>query len=108
MPQVRSPAFSLERTISQIDRGWMPPDRARETGHLGFMQWLGSLPSDAPYPAEARRALNMAAPFVSGSPAVAVFCELLMASLVRPLQALPLSLPARQRRGGAQARRAAL
>jgi len=96
----------LNRTIYQLDVGPVPPERAKELAHLGYAQWLGALPSGAKYCDEVRRALIAAAPFCGGSPAVSVFCELLMASL--SVRALDLDLPVRQRRGGARARRGAL
>lgn len=98
----------LERTISQLDIGYLPPARAQELGQLGYMQWLGGLPSDANYRTEAMRAYAAAAPFLHPSPAVAVFCDLLVASTRMPPEPLALALPARHRRGGAQARRRAL
>lgn len=98
----------LERTISQLDTGPLPRRRAQELGQLGYMQWLGALPGRADYLAEAARAHAFAAPFRCGSSAVAVFCDLLERSIQHPLSPLPLSLPPRQRRGGARARRASL
>ncbi|MEM9754346.1 MAG: hypothetical protein AAF914_00050 [Pseudomonadota bacterium] len=98
----------LERTISQLDIGPVPPDRARELGHLGFMQWLGWLPAGVNYPHAALHALTVAAPFASTSPAVAVFCDLLIASTAVPPQPLDLELPPHHRRGGRAARRGAL
>jgi hypothetical protein len=50
----------------------------------------------------------MAAPFRRGSPAVAVFCDLLAASVRMPPAALSVTLPPPARRGGARARRGAL
>ncbi|WP_349361153.1 hypothetical protein [Stappia sp.] len=98
----------LERTISQLDIGPVSPTRAAELGQLGYMQWLGALGSMADYRAEAMRAYTAAHPFIRTSPAIAVFCDLLVASTRMPIEPLPLALPARQRRGGAQARRAAI
>ncbi|MEM1065048.1 MAG: hypothetical protein AAGJ74_06080 [Pseudomonadota bacterium] len=97
----------LELTISQLDIGHVAPERARELGHLGYMQWLGGLPAVAHYPREALRAHATARPFACTSPAVAVFCDLLVTSLDAPLAPLCIRLPDRHRRGGAQARRAA-
>ncbi len=96
----------LERTISQLDTGPVAADTARQMGQLGYMQWIASLPGDADYRRAALDAFDRAAPFMVHSPAVAEFCELLLSSVERPLTPLPLSLPPRQRRGGAQARRA--
>lgn len=98
----------LERTISQLDTGTMPPERAQELGQLGYMQWLGGLSGRSDYHRQATHALKMATPFMQASPAVAVFCDLLVASMRMPPAPLPLALPVRQRRGGAHARRAAL
>ncbi|MEO0330045.1 MAG: hypothetical protein AAF217_15810 [Pseudomonadota bacterium] len=97
----------LERTITQLNIGSTTPERAMELGQLGYLQWLGALPIMAGYAQEARRAHAMAIPFASTSPAVAIFCDLLNASLRTPIEPLPLNLPSRQRRGGAKARRAA-
>ncbi|MEM9047163.1 MAG: hypothetical protein AAGC92_00465 [Pseudomonadota bacterium] len=98
----------LALTISQLDIGPVPPERAKELGQLGFMQWLGALPATSAYRREAMRAYRMASPFRHASPAVAVFCALLVASMCLSPQPLPLALPHPRRRGGADARRAAL
>ena len=98
----------LERTLTQLDIGRVTPQRARELGCLGYMQWLGGLPGNAPYLPEAIRAHAMAAPFCPTSPAVAVFCELLSASMTPSPELLPLALPDPLRRGGARARRLSL
>ena len=95
----------LERTISQLDIGTVPPDEAAELGQLGYLQWLAGLPANADYAREAMRAYSMAQPFLRTSPAVAVFCDLLVASTRLPIEPLPLKMPTRKRRGGAQARR---
>lgn len=98
----------LDRTIFQLDIGHVPPDRAEELGQLGYVQWLGGLRGDASYVREAMRAYERARPFIRTSPAVAVFCHLLVASSVTPIQPLPLRLPQAGRRGGAAARRLSL
>ena len=98
----------LERTIFQLDIGHVPPDQAEKLGQLGYIQWLGALPADAAYPREAMRAYEFARPFIRTSPAVAVFCRLLVASAVSPTEPLNLTWPLRGRRGGAQARRLSL
>jgi hypothetical protein len=98
----------LERTISQLDIGQVPPERAAEMGRLGYMQWLGGLPGDADYLHEAARACEMARPFLPASPAVAAFCHLLVASTAMPPEPLPLHMPTPCQRGGAQARRLSL
>jgi len=98
----------LELTVSQLDIGHVPPERASELGQLGYIQWLGALPLEAGFEQEARHAYKVASPFAATSPAVAVFCDLLKTSVREPLQPLPLNLKIRQRRGGAQARRLSL
>lgn len=98
----------LERTLAQLDIGPVPPERALELGQLGYLQWLGSLPGHVSYPGEAMRAYAKAEPFIRCSPAVAVFCELLVTSTCQPLTPVTLTLTPRARRGGARARRSAL
>ena len=95
----------LEQTIFQLDIGPIPAKQAESLGQLGYIQWLGALPGDASYPREAMRAYHKALPFRCNSPAVAVFCDLLITSTDTPLRALSLTLAAQGRRGGAQARR---
>lgn len=95
----------LERTISQLDVGYVPDHIADEMGHLGYAQWLGGLRGEAGYVNEAMRAYKLAQPFIRTSPAVAVFCRLLIESTASPLMPLDLKLPAPTRRGGARARR---
>ncbi|MEM8569653.1 MAG: hypothetical protein AAGG56_01985 [Pseudomonadota bacterium] len=98
----------LEHTISQLDIGPLPEARARELGNLGYMQWLAGLPTMSDYAFEAMRAYDMALPFRRNSPAIVVFCDLLVASTRLPLEPLPLTLPRPRRRGGADARRSTL
>lgn len=74
---------------------------------MGYVQWLGALPPMADYRREAMRAYALAVPFARTSPAVAVFCDLLVSSTRVPLEPLPLTLPDPHRRGGARARRSA-
>ena len=95
----------LERTIAQLDVGWLPPEEATAKGHMGYLQWLGALHGDTSYPSEAMRAYQMAQPFIRTSPAVAVFCHLLVESTVSPALPLILVLPEPIRKGGAKARR---
>lgn len=95
----------LQRTILQLDTGPMPETEARQMGQLGYMQWIAGLPGEVDYLSAARQAHVTAAPFIEHSPAVAAFCDLLETSLETPLQPLPLSMPPKQRRGGANARR---
>lgn len=100
--------MNIARTLTQLQIHPTTPARARELGHMGYMQWLGGLPGDACYRREAERALAMAAPFRETDPAIAEFCALLLASLDGPQRPLNLSLPKPQRRGGAQERRLSL
>ena len=95
----------LERTISQLDIGMVPREEAQELGQLGYMQWLASLQADSDYLNEAMVAYKAAQPFSKTSPAVAVFCDFLIASTRSPIQPLPLKMPPRKRRGGAKRRR---
>ncbi len=97
----------LDLTISQLDLGPMPPERARELGQLGYLQWLGGLPAMADYRNEALLAHAAALPFAGRSPAVAAFCDLVEAS-TGAIAPLPFVVAARRRRGGARARRAVL
>ena len=98
----------LERTIAQLDVGQVSAERAQKLGELGYLQWLGALPGRASYRAEALRAYDAAQPFVETSPAVAVFCEMLMTSLRTFPIPLDVAMPPRTRRGGAKARRGAV
>ena len=95
----------LEYTISQLDIGPMPPDRADEMGHLGFLQWLGALPGDRSFAQEAERALMLSLPAAGYSPALAVFCDLVARAVAASPAPLTLRLPQATRRGGARARR---
>ena len=70
----------LDLTISQLDTGPMPPERSLELAQLGYLQWLGALPIMADYRGEALHAYASAMPFTGRSPAVAAFCDLLLAS----------------------------
>jgi hypothetical protein len=101
-----------ERTLIQLLSQKAPadaePDRARDLGRMGYLQWLAGLPSGRPYPHEAARALRMAEPFAAASPPVAAFCALLAESLVQPLTPLDLELPLPRRRGGTRTRRLSL
>lgn len=98
----------LAHTINQLAIGHVPDQRALEMGHLGYLQWLGALRDNANYVREAQRAYDAARPFVPTSPAVAVFCSILLASIAKPVSPLGLRFPARTRRGGARARRQVL
>lgn len=98
----------LERTLSQLDIGPMPASRAVRLGEMGYLQWLGALRGNADYHAEAMRAYALAEPLRRRSPAVAVFCDLLIESTRGPIAALDLTFPLQRRRGGARARRAEL
>ena len=46
----------LERTLMTLQSRAETPERARELGRLGFLQWMMFLRSDANYPHEANRA----------------------------------------------------
>lgn len=96
----------LERTLLQLDIGPVSAETATQLGQLGYLQWLGALPGSAGYRMEAMRAYTLAIPMARKSPAIAVFCDLLVASTRSPLEPLPLTLAIRQRRGGTLARRA--
>ena len=98
----------IQKTISQLQVRADTPERAKELGQLGYIQWLGALPGNANYEFEAVRAFLYARPFISSDPAVAAFCHLLRASLKHPLQPLDLALPKPRRRGGAHERRMSL
>ncbi len=98
----------LERTIRQLDIGAVPHPRAQALGRMGYLQWLGGLPGDANYHREAMRACAAALPFKGRSPAVAVFCDLLIASTGQAPAILDLPFPVPRRLGGAQARRSEL
>ncbi|MCQ0971935.1 hypothetical protein MLD63_16045 [Paracoccus sp. TK19116] len=85
------PASLAEDVIARIGQGSMPPDRARELGEFAYLHWLARLPGDESYSAQAQQALRSAAPAVPASPALGIFCEMLMASLARPIQPLRLT-----------------
>ena len=95
----------LEKTIFQLDLGPLPPELALTLGRLGYMQWLGALPGDADYRRSALEAYGRAQPFASHSSAVAVFCDLLVASTGTPLRPLSLVSATRDRQGGPLVRR---
>ena len=97
----------LDLTITQLDIGPISDGRARELAALGYLQWLGALPANAGYPQAAMAAYEQALPFRRRSPAISAFCDLLIASTQTPATPVALSVQWRQRRGGAQARRAA-
>lgn len=100
-----------EKTLIQLLSHQRPeptPERARELGRLGYMQWLGGQAADVAYPAAALRALRLAQPFAAAAPAVAEFCDLLSTSILYPLAPLDLALPPPRRRGGARMRRLSL
>jgi len=100
--------MDISYTMSLLLMAPADPDRAREIGQMGYMQWLAGLPGGVRYEAEVRRALRVAADFIESDPAVAEFCRLLRVSLRGPLEPLELALPAPRRRGGARERRRAL
>lgn len=98
----------IQQTILQLQVRADTPERARELGQLGYLQWLGALPGGANYELEAVRAYLYAQPFLKTDPAVAAFCDLLRDSVQYPLKPLDLALPKPRRRGGAQERRMSL
>lgn len=98
----------LAKTITQLDIGDVAPERALELGQMGYLQWLGALPAMSNYREEALRAHAKATPFSEASPAINVFCELLINSLRTLYEPVTLRIPDRQRRGGSRARRAGL
>jgi hypothetical protein len=100
--------MSIEQTLNQLQVNPPSPERAREIGQLGYMQWLGALPGHSCYMTEATRAYLSAVPFRDTNPAVAEFCSLLQQSLETPLTPLDLALPKPRRRGGARERRLSL
>lgn len=100
--------MSIERTLTQLQVNPRTPERAKEIGQLGYMQWLGGLAANACYLTEASCAYMTAAPFRATDPAVEEFCRLLKASLDAPLRPLDLALPKPRRRGGARERRMSL
>lgn len=94
-----------ERTIHQIRMSKATPERAKDIGRMGYMQWLGGLPGHSSYEAEAVRAYLLAMDHMESDPAIAEFCDLIRKSLRTPLRPLDLPLPKPQRRGGARVRR---
>ena len=98
----------IARTLTQLQVNASSPERAREMGRMGYMQWLGGLPGRACYLTEAAGAYMTALPFKDTDPAVAVFCDLLRQSIDHPLKPLDLELPKPRRRGGARERRLSL
>ncbi|MEO1292199.1 MAG: hypothetical protein AAFV62_05120 [Pseudomonadota bacterium] len=95
----------LEHTLRQLDIGHVPPEQAAEMGALGYLQWLAGLPGHTPYKSEAMRAYALAHPLARTSPAVSVFCGLLVSSTETPLKPICLVAAGPRRRGGAPARR---
>lgn len=100
--------MNIDLTLHQLQARTESPERAREYGQLGYMQWLAGLPADACYRTAAMRAYATARPIMRTDPAVAVFCRLLIESLENPLAPLDLALPKPRRRGGARERRMSL
>ncbi|MEQ9695175.1 hypothetical protein [Shimia sp. SDUM112013] len=98
----------IARTLTQLQVDIETPERAEELGRMGYIQWLGWLPGQSSYEAEAVKAYLVAMDFIETDPAVAVFCDLIRQSLRRPLVPLDLRLPKPRRRGGARQRRMAL
>ena len=98
----------IEKTLTQLQVNPSTPERAKELGQLGYMQWLGGLPGNCDYQAEAAHAYLLARPFIHTDPAVAAFCDIVRSSLQEPIRPLDLALPRPKRRGGAQERRLSL
>ncbi|KPP89125.1 MAG: B12-responsive hypothetical protein [Rhodobacteraceae bacterium HLUCCA08] len=98
----------IDRVLVGLQVDVTDPDRAAELGRMGFIQWIGLLPGGGDYRRAALRALAHADPLAATDPAVAAFCDLLVASLAVPPRPLDLALPRARRRGGARARRALL
>lgn len=92
----------LDRTLFQLDIGWVAPERAEELGYLGYLQWLGALPSGGCYRAEVEVALAAAEPFAEASPAICVFMRLLEASLDSGPCDIASKWPRQMRRGRAR------
>ena len=65
----------IARTLTQLQVNAGSPERAREIGQMGYMQWLAGLPGAACYLTEATHAYNAALPFRDTDAAVAVFCQ---------------------------------
>lgn len=97
--------MKLEKVLFGLQIQTDTPERARELGRLGFMQWLAGLPGDTSFHAEALAAYAMARPFIRTDPPVAVFCELLVEATRMPPKPMDLGLPRPERRGGSKARR---
>ena len=97
--------MTLDRILHRLQLQHTEPCRVTEFGHLGFMEWLGSLPADSDYNQQAMMAYEKALPFRREAPAVAVFCDLLVASTRMPPRPLDICLPSPHRRGGARGRR---
>lgn len=97
----------LNHTINQLRTHGAAPERAQELGNLAYLQWLGALRGNTSYPSQAMRAYTRAVPFAKDCPAIRVFCDLLVESTRTPVRPLQLILPSKQRKGGANGRRAA-
>ncbi len=82
------------------------PEEAARLADFAYIEWLGRLPGDANFCVEAMGAYARALPVSMLAPAAAAFCDRLVAASGSPLWALELSSLGRERRGGAQARRA--
>jgi hypothetical protein len=95
----------LDRILHRLQMQQTEHCRTTEFGQLGYMEWLGSLAADSDYNQQAMTAYHKALPFRRKAPAIAVFCELLIASTRIPLQPLEIGLPSPHRRGGARGRR---
>ena len=81
-------------------------EQAQRLADLAYVEWLGSLPGDTNFHTAAMGAYARAHPMSAIAPAAAAFCDRLIAATGPMPMAFQLDLPARERRGGAQARRA--
>ena len=95
----------LDRILDRLRLRSAEPRRPHELGQLGYIEWLASLPGDSDFNQQAMIAYERARPFRRSTPAIAVFCDLLVAATRMPIAPLDLSLPHACRRGGARARR---
>ncbi|MCE8006154.1 hypothetical protein [Aestuariivita sp.] len=95
----------LDRILLRLQIRRIAPERAAELAQLGFMEWLGALPGESDFHQQAMIAYRQAVPLRRQAPAIALFCDLLVASTRMPPEPLDLSLPSPHRRGGARGRR---
>lgn len=82
------------------------PEEAQRLADMAYMEWLGRLPGKANFHVEAMGAYASAVAISGMAPAAAVFCDRLIEVTTNGPVAIDLVLPGKERRGGAQARRA--